>query len=120
MATENRGQVLDGQSMAASFNSHKILIQDAKCLAVELYSAATGNRAGTINIQKSNSGLWWESFQLNDSTLATDTDLPVIASTVLTKVIDLDGVGAKFIRIVFTSSAGTTGTLDVYLNRKVS
>jgi hypothetical protein len=106
--------------MAASFNSHAILVQDAKCLAVELYSAASGDRAGTINIQKSNSGLWWESIQFNDSTLATDTDLPVTASTVFTKVIDIDGLGAKFIRIVFTSSAGTTGTLDCYVNRKVS
>ena len=117
MAT--RGKVIDAQAMSASFTGDEILVQDASVIGVELYSAATGDRAGTINIQESISGDNWASIQLNDSTLGTDTDVPVTASTELLKVYNLAGVGGKFIRIKFTNSAGTTGSLDAYVLTKV-
>ena len=85
---------------------------------MQIYSSSTGDRAGTIYVQESNDDTNWVAIQLNDDTLTTSTDIPVVASTEVSKLYNLAGLGCRFLRVIFTTSAGTTGTLRVWINKK--
>ena len=112
------GVVVDGETMSADITSKAVEMEGHTVAGVQIYSSSTGDRAGTIYVQESNDDTNWVNIQLNDDTLTTSTDIPVTASTEVSKLYNLAGLGCRFLRVKFSSSSGSTGTLTVYINKK--
>lgn len=109
-------KIIDREAASANITSKVIDLQGATHCGVEYYSAATGDRAGTIAIQESISGEHWHPVTFTDDT----TSITVTASTLLSDLKNLAGLGGRFLRVVFTHSGGTTGTLNVWALAKYS
>jgi hypothetical protein len=109
-------KLVDGTAMSATITSKAIDIQGATHCGVEYYSAAAGDRAGTLAIQETISGENWHPVTFTDGT----TSITVTASTLLSGLKNLAGLGGRWIRVVFTYSSGTTGTLDCWVLPKYS
>jgi hypothetical protein len=106
---------IDGTSTGATFTSDQVNLVDAGACSIELHSDAAA-RAGAITIEVSNSGDNWTAIGwINPSTGAWSTSDTVTTGVAYDMFLDLSSIGARFLRVVYTKSAGTVGTMDGYL-----
>jgi len=115
------GIVWDDESGAASIDGFWIDTLDRTVIGVHFYSAASGDRAGTITLEGSNiapaSDLGTAVSFVNSSGSLV-TSLTVTASTLFNEVINLNRYGPRFLKPVFTYSAGSTGVIKCVVSCK--
>lgn len=110
-----QSKFIDGTSTGATFTSDQINLVNAGACSLELYSASAA-RAGAITIEVSNSGDNWTAIGwTNPATGAWATSDTVTTGQAYSMFMDLTFVGARYLRVVYTKSAGTVGTMDGYV-----
>lgn len=105
--------LIDGQSMAASFNGTPTNIQEYDNVGIQL-SWTGANPLGTINVQVSldydtrfpNLGTW--------TLLEDSSGNPIVispAGTADTGYFDLNQLSAMWIQVIYTTASGSVGSL---------
>ncbi len=95
------------QAITASVNSSSINIKYLDNLGIQLIVTTTGNN-GQFSIAVSNDNVNWKTLTLSPS-------IPVLASANTNIFVNLQQVGAEWLRVVFTEGATkTNGTVEGY------
>lgn len=103
------GALVPGTSMGATFTSKVLDITSSWVVGLEFFASSADSHVGTITVEISNSGDNWVTATFADGT----TSISAAASTELKQFRDMYGLGARYMRIVYTRTSGT-GSLYVY------
>ena len=107
-------QIVISQSLAASFNSSAVPINWEDNICFECVWT-TADITGTLKIQGSLTGTNYAN--LKDSA-GTDISISIAASDDV-GIFDLNQLSFNYVRLVFTKTGGTAGTINVYAGGKM-
>jgi len=106
------GLLHDSTAMGSSSNGNNIDFAGRE-FSLDVYSDATGDRAGTCYFEVSNDASTWHEYALKDRDTGATITFTVTASTEFKHHIDVVNCRAKYARFRWAQSSGTTGTLTV-------
>lgn len=107
-------QLVTNQSLAASFNSSAVPLQWEDNICLECVWT-TSDIVGTIKVQGSLTGNNWADLKDSSGTAITFS----IASANDVGIFDLNQLSYNYVRIAFTKTSGTAGTINVYAGGKM-
>ena len=102
-------------SMAATFTSDVVDLHRVGAASLELHADA-GTHVGAITIEISNSNENWTVYGWADpSSGAWSTSITVAVTAAHNTFIDLSMLGARYVRVVYTTAPTGTGTLEGWI-----
>jgi hypothetical protein len=100
-------------NMSTSLTSDTVTLNVNNPLRMLVYSAATGNRVGTITIQGSDNGSDWRNLTFDRIGTTATNSVTVSASTEVSFIADFQNQTCRYIRVKFNKTGGTAGTLTL-------
>lgn len=107
-------QIATNQSLAASFNSTAVPIQWEDNICFECVWT-TANIVGTLKVQGSLTGTNYADLRDSGGNVIQFS----IASANDVGIFDLNQLSYAYVRVVFTRTSGTSGTINVYVGGKM-
>lgn len=102
-------KVIDSHSMASSVSSTAFPINDVYGFALEVVTTGS-NAIGTLTVEGSVSGTNFKTIE--------DGEITLVSAGILVRNVD-ERQHYRYLRLTFTTTAGASGIINAWLNKKV-